>query len=52
MKLWNVFYDGLLRMRLLDGVSVIGFAVALIVVNHTSKGLYMTMNISLIIIEK
>lgn len=39
--LWNLFYDGLLRLRLPEGISVVGFAddVALVTVNCTTEGL-------------
>lgn len=39
--LWNIFYDGLLRLRLPEGASLTGFAndVGLVVVNHTSEGI-------------
>lgn len=38
--LWNLFYDGLLRVRLLNGISVVGFAndMALVTMNHTTDG--------------
>lgn len=37
--MWNIFYDGLLRIALPDGASLFGFAddVALIVVDHTTE---------------
>lgn len=39
--LWNVFYDGLLRVRLPSGASLIDFAddVVLAVVDHMSEGI-------------
>lgn len=39
--LWNVFNDGLLRVKLPDGVFLIGFAddVALMIVDHITEGL-------------
>lgn len=44
--LWNLFYDGLLRQRLPEGVSVVGFAddVALVTVNHTTEGIEGVLN--------
>lgn len=37
--MWNIFYDGLLRLRLLRSVRLIGFAddVALTVKQHTTE---------------
>lgn len=39
--LWNMFYDGLLRLQLSEGVSVVGVSegVAMVTVNHTTEGL-------------
>lgn len=38
---WNLFYDGLLRLRLPESVSQVGFAddVALVTINHTTEDL-------------
>lgn len=38
--LWNIFYDGLLKVSLPPSASIVGFAddVSLIVVNHTTRG--------------
>lgn len=51
--LWNIFYNGLLRIRLPDGASLIGFAddIALIVVNQKTEGLEAAMNMALNIVE-
>lgn len=39
--LWNIYYDGLLRQRLPDGVRLIRFAYAIgiFAINYTSEGL-------------
>lgn len=51
--LWNIFYNGLLRIRCPDGASLVDFAddVILVVVNHTTEGLEMVTNKVLSIIE-
>lgn len=45
-SLWNLFYDGLLCLRLPEGVSVRRFAVdvVLVTVNHTMEGLERSTN--------
>lgn len=51
--LWNIFYNGLLRIRFPDGASLVDFAdhVVLVVVNHTTEGLEVATNKVLSIIE-
>lgn len=52
--LWNIFYDGLLRSQLPEGVYAVGFAddVALVTVNHTTEGLERATNEGLAVFEK
>lgn len=40
LTMWNIFYDGLLRLRLPEGVSLVGFTddIAIVTVNHTTEG--------------
>lgn len=51
--LWNIFYDGVLRLRLPEGASTIGFAddLSLLVINHTMEGLEANTNRTLRIIN-
>lgn len=51
--LWNIFYDDLLRLKLPADASMIGFAddLALLVVNHTTKGLEVITNEALSLIS-
>lgn len=52
--LWNIFYDGLLRVRLPDGVSIVGFAddVVLVSVSHTTEGIEKSLNKGIPKVEK
>lgn len=47
--LWNIIYDGLLRLRLQEGSSLVGFAydVGLVIIYHNSEWMKMVVNESL-----
>lgn len=51
--LWNIFYDGVLRLGLPEGASIIGFSddLALLVINHTTEGLEANTNQALRVID-
>lgn len=53
-NLWNIFYDGLLRVRFPDGAFLVDFAddVVLFVVNHTTEGLEVATSIRYSVLSK
>lgn len=52
--LWNIFYDGVLRLQLPEGARTIGFSndLALLMVNHTTEGLEAATNRALMQIDE
>lgn len=52
--MWNIFYDGVLRLKLPEWAFTVGFAddLALLVINHTTEGLKTTTNQALILIDE
>lgn len=53
LTLWNMFYDGLLKIPLPHGAALLGFAfnVALVVINHTTEWIEAIANASLGLVE-